>query len=98
MPRFQVLGSKAVHIAVYGAIILIDASGIAMIILSDIGPALFGMVPVDTALDFWDYPQRIAHRIAALGLAGLLVLHVGAALHHHFVRRGGLIGRMRICG
>ena len=98
IPRLQVLGSKAVHIAIYGAIVILGASGIAMIILSDIGPALFGAAPADPTLNFWEYPPRGAHRVAALGLFGLLVLHVGAALHHHFVRRDGLIGRMRLFG
>lgn len=98
LARLQVLGSKAVHVAIYGAIVLLGASGIAMIILSDIGPALFGAATADPALDFWEYPPRGVHRIAALGLVGLLVMHVGAALHHHFVRRDGLISRMRLFG
>ena len=35
------------------------------------------------------------HGLAAWGLIGLVVLHVGAALKHHFIDRDGLLERMR---
>ncbi len=34
------------------------------------------------------------HRIFGYGLAGLIAMHVGAALFHHFVRRDGVLRRM----
>jgi cytochrome b561 len=39
------------------------------------------------------YAPRILHAIGARLLAALL-LHVGVALHHHFVRRDGALRRM----
>jgi len=35
------------------------------------------------------------HEISAFALAGLVLLHVGAAFKHHFVDKDGLMDRMR---
>jgi len=35
------------------------------------------------------------HQITAFAMAGLVVLHVAAALKHHFIDRDGLLSRMR---
>jgi cytochrome b561 len=34
------------------------------------------------------------HRLTAFLLVALIVLHAGAALHHHFIRRDGVLRRM----
>jgi cytochrome b561 len=34
------------------------------------------------------------HALVALSIAVLLVLHISAALHHHFVRRDAILKRM----
>lgn len=39
-------------------------------------------------------PVLVAHAIAAFALLALVGMHVGAALHHHFIRRDGVLGRM----
>jgi cytochrome b561 len=44
--------------------------------------------------DFWKYRPRTPHGIGARLLLALIVLHTGAALYHHFVRRDGLLRRM----
>jgi hypothetical protein len=43
---------------------------------------------------FSAYPTFQAHFWLATLLVGLIVLHVGAALHHQFVQRDGLLRRM----
>jgi len=48
-------------------------------------------VPVNATLASLLKP---AHCYAAYALAGLVVVHVGAALKHHFVDRDGLLSRM----
>jgi len=64
-----------------------------MMVLSGAAPIIFdgkrALLP-----DFWKYPPRIPHAIGARLLLALLALHVTAALHHHFVRRDGLLWRM----
>jgi cytochrome b561 len=34
------------------------------------------------------------HSLVGLAIACLLAAHIGAALHHHFVRRDGILMRM----
>jgi cytochrome b561 len=43
---------------------------------------------------FAAYPSFQAHFWLATLLLGFIILHVGAALHHQFVRRDGLLRRM----
>ncbi len=92
-PRWQQSSAHVVHILFYVVILGMGASGIGMLALSGAGPAIFG----DTAgqlPDFWNYAPRVPHGIGARVMIALLVLHVGAALYHHFIRRDGLLRRM----
>ena len=93
MPAWQEWISRAVHFLLYIAVIAMAASGIGMMALSGAGPAVFG-AGAAALPDFWDYPPRMGHFVASRALAVLLVLHAGAALHHHFVKRDGLLLRM----
>lgn len=58
---------------------------------------LFGVLPLP---DFVPVSEGLAdalkeaHKIAALSMAGLVLLHVAGALKHHFVDRDGLMSRM----
>jgi len=82
-----------VHVLFYVVILGMIASGIGMMVLSGAAPLIFGG---ESALlpDFWKYTPRVPHGIGARLLLALLVLHAGAALYHHFVRRDGLLWRM----
>ena len=91
-PRWQVLSAQAVHLAFYAIILGMIASGVGMMALSGAAPAIFG--GSGTLPDFWSYRPRIPHGIGARVLLALLILHIGAALYHQFVRRDGLIRRM----
>ena len=82
-----------VHVLFYVVILGMIASGIGMIALSGAAPLIFGGESAQLP-DFWKYPPRLPHAIGARVLVALLVLHVGAALYHHFVRRDGLLWRM----
>ncbi len=92
-PRWQERTARVVHVLLYVVALGMIASGIGMLALSGAAPVIFGgegaLLP-----DFWKYPPRIPHGIGARLLLALLVLHVGAALYHHFVRRDGLLWRM----
>ena len=92
-PRWQERTAPVVHVLFYVVILGMVASGIGMIALSGAAPLIFGG---ESALlpDFWKYPPRLPHAIGARLLLALLVLHVGAALYHQFVRRDGLLWRM----
>jgi len=69
------------------------ASGIGMLILSGAGPIIFG-ADATTLPDFWEYNPRTPHGIGARVVVALLVLHTGAALHHHFFKKDRLLQRM----
>jgi cytochrome b561 len=91
-PRLERI-ARAVHILFYAVILTLVASGIGMLALSGAAPIIFGdngaLLP-----NFSKYPPRLVHGIGARLLLALLVLHVGAALYHHFFRRDGLFRRM----
>jgi cytochrome b561 len=91
--RWQERAAQVGHVLFYIIILGMIASGIGMIALSGAAPMIFG---AEGALlpDFWKYPPRLPHGIGARLLLALIVLHAGAALYHHFVRRDGLLRRM----
>ena len=92
-PAWQTTSAKAVHGLFYIVIFGMAASGVGMMVLSGAGNILFG--GVDAPLpDLWDYAPRIPHGIGARVMVALLVLHIGAALFHHFIKKDGLMRRM----
>ena len=68
------------------------ASGIGMFVLSGAGPIVFGSE--GNLPDFTQYLPRVPHSIGARAMVALLVLHAGAALYHHFVKRDATLRRM----
>jgi cytochrome b561 len=92
-PRWQERAAQAVHVLFYVVILGMIASGIGLMALSSAAPMIFGGEGAPLP-DFWKYPPRLPHGIGARLLLALLVLHVGAALYHQFVRRDGLLWRM----
>jgi cytochrome b561 len=93
MPPFQERLSRVVHTLLYVVILGMAASGIGMLVLSGANLVIFGTAPGPLA-DFWNYPPRIPHRLGAILLITLLVLHLGGALYHQFILRDRLLARM----
>ena len=85
--------ARAVHVAFYFVILAMVASGIGMMILSGAGSVVFGGTGAGLP-DFRDFLPRVPHGAGARLLLALLAAHVGAALHHQFIRRDGLLARM----
>ncbi len=94
MPVWQSRLSKAVHIFLYVIILGMSSSGIGTMVLSGAGPFIFAGADLAAFPDFWDYLPRTPHAIVSRVLIGLLVLHIGAALYHHFIKQDGLLRRM----
>ncbi len=92
-PSWQHYSATLVHWMFYIVIIGMGASGIGMFVLSGAGPIIFGGAEGQLP-DFWDFRPRVPHGIGARVMIALLVLHIGAALYHQFVRRDGLLRRM----
>ena len=96
-PALQRLAAGAVHTALYGFLLAMPLAGY---IFGSGGPypmRYFGLdvpkAPISKPVaDFF----HEAHEIGGFTLIALLVVHIGAALWHHFVQRDGLISRMRV--
>lgn len=93
LPWWQLLSERVVRVLVYLLILLLGASGIALLALSGAAPILFAGV-AGKLPDFTRDAPMAAHAAAATALLALAALHILAALYHHFVRRDGLLGRM----
>jgi cytochrome b561 len=95
MPRWQERLARIVHVLFYIVILGMVASGFGMVLLSGANLILFGDTPGPLA-DFWNYPPRVPHRIGAVLVLTLFVLHLGGALYHQFIRRDRLLARMGV--
>lgn len=97
MPGWQKLAHHATHIALYVLFFAVPLSGWAFSSAAGFPVVLFGMLPLP---DFVPVSEGLAdvlkeaHEIAALSMAGLVLLHVAGALKHHFIDRDGLMQRM----
>ncbi|NMA99209.1 MAG: cytochrome B [Phyllobacteriaceae bacterium] len=87
--------ARIVHFALYVAVLFMVASGIGMVALTDAAPAIFGGGELPR---FNSVPPFMGHSLVSKLLFFLALGHVAAALLHHFVKRDGLIGRMRFGG
>ncbi|MGL6042961.1 MAG: cytochrome b [Sandaracinobacteroides sp.] len=92
--------AKLTHWAFYAVMILMPLSGWLMVSASPLGfPTFwFGLfewphLPVETSKATSGSAGEF-HEILAFGAAGLVVLHVGAALKHHFLDRDDVLARM----
>lgn len=97
MPGWQKLAHHATHIGLYALFFAVPLSGWAFSSAAGFPVVLFGLLPLP---DFVPVSEGLAdvlkeaHKIAALSMAGLVLLHVAGALKHHFVDRDGLMSRM----
>ena len=101
MKSWEKLAARFTHVAFYFLIIAVPLAGWLMVSASpyDLPTVLFKLIP-------WPHvpgiPQDAAlegifkelHEYMAFAIIGLLVLHVGAALKHHFINRDGVLTRM----
>ena len=104
MPRWQVRAARLSHALLYLLILVMPLSGWVLASASPVQDLLqmqnlvFGRfalpdpwVPGDAAVEA---AAHAVHAGAAIGLAGLVALHAGAALKHHFVDRDRVLARM----
>jgi cytochrome b561 len=81
------------HWALYVAVLVMAGSGIAMAVAFDLPAVVFGgqggLPP-----DFHASAARSVHGLASKLLGVFILLHIGAALLHQFVKRDALISRM----
>lgn len=98
MPQWQHRAYHATHIALYALFFIVPLVGWAYSSAAGFPIVLFGVLPLP---DWVSADKALAelikpwHEISAFALAGLVVLHVAAALKHQFVDKDALLERMR---
>jgi cytochrome b561 len=90
--------ASVTHVIFYAMIILIPVSGWVMASAGDYPLDFFGLFPVmkfDVVKEstLWDIAHE-GHELLAYAMIGLLLLHIIAALRHHFVLKDGILVRM----
>lgn len=95
MPRWQQIASKATHHGLYLLVILQPLFGLLTVSTSKFNLKAFG------ALGLQISPNEALHglgeelhEITAFIITALIVLHVVAALYHHFILRDNVLKRM----
>lgn len=97
MPSWQTKVYHATHYALYALFFAVPLIGWAYSSAAGFPIVLFGVLPLP---DFVAVDKVFAkqikefHEISAFALVGLAVLHIGAALKHHFIDKDGLVSRM----
>lgn len=97
MPAWQHLAHHATHHALYALFFIVPLVGWAYSSAAGFPIVLFGQFPLP---DFVPADKALAelikpwHEISAFAMMGLVVLHVGAALKHHWVDKDQLVHRM----
>jgi len=97
-PRWQRQAANWTHRVLYGLFFAVPLAGWAYSSAAGFPVVWFGVLPLP---DFVSPDKALAeslktlHKLLAYALATLVVLHVAAALKHHFLDRDGLLHRMR---
>ncbi len=97
MPSWQMQAYHATHWLMYALFFIVPVVGWAYSSAAGFPIVLFGVLPLP---DFVSASKPLAelikpwHEYSAFALAGLVLLHVAAALKHHFIDKDGLLQRM----
>jgi len=97
-PRWQQRMAHLTHWALYALFFLVPLAGWAYSSAAGFPVVWFGVLPLP---DFVSPDKALAevmkerHHLLAYILGVLVLLHIGAAVKHHFFDRDGLINRMR---
>ncbi|MGH1365989.1 MAG: cytochrome b [Calditrichia bacterium] len=87
------IGFKAVHFLLYTVLLVLAASGIGILAISELGDTLFGSQTAIIPQGLGDLPPRQAHGIMARLFIALFIAHVGGVLLHQFTK-SNVLARM----
>lgn len=101
MQSWEIIAAKITHIGFYVLMIGVPLLGWAMVSASSlpIENKLFYLIPLPdmpgvSATEATENRLKLLHEIGAKLILFLFVLHVGAALKHHFIAKDGTLARM----
>jgi cytochrome b561 len=97
-PRWQALAARATHLALYVLILALPLSGWWFNSTANAPLTWFGLVDIPSLTGgyapAWKPRALLLHQTLFWLLVALLVVHVGAALWHHFKQRDDVLRRM----
>lgn len=104
MPAWEKFAAHATHILFYALMIGMPLAGWAIVSTSSltIPTMLYGVIPwphlpllpeLANKKEIHEAAEQL-HGLGAYLLAALIVLHIGAALKHHFINRDDILARM----
>jgi len=97
IPRWQQRASQTVHAGLYGLMLATPLSGWLMSSAKGFKTVWFGVLPLpDLVAKNKVLGETLAevHEVLSFTLAALVLLHIAAALKHHFVERDDVLRRM----
>lgn len=97
MPAWQASAARVSHALLYVLTLLLPLSGWLMSSAKGVQTVYFGLLPLpDLVAKDWPLGELFedAHKLLAFTLAGLVAVHVTAALKHYFVDRDDVLARM----
>lgn len=97
IPPWQRIAARGTHVAIYILIVLVPLTGLAATSACCAPVNLFWTIPMTLPIyGGFDVarPIFLLHNVFSVTLAGILLLHAGAALHHHYVKKDDTLKRM----
>jgi cytochrome b561 len=97
LPHLMQLAAKAAHWMLYAALVALPLLGWAATNAHNVGVRLFGLIPLPGIAEVdseWADTLSDYHALGAWILLGMVVMHVGAAMFHHFIRRDTVLWAM----
>ncbi|MDP2122878.1 MAG: cytochrome b [Parvibaculum sp.] len=95
MPRWQEIAAKSVHHLLMLCVTLQPIFGLMMVTTSKRDPVAFGVIPLKIVQnDTINGIGHVLHGINGRLLLALVLIHVAAALYHHFVLKDNVLKRM----
>ena len=97
MPQWQQLAARHLHLLLYVLMFAVPLSGYFYTLSAGVPVVYFGMLPLPVLIN--PNPElkpvlKLVHFWLNMGLAGLVGVHIAAALKHALVDRDGVMQRM----
>lgn len=97
MPRWLAYGAHSAHIGLYTLMLAVPLTGWMMSSALGFQVVLFGVLPLPNLIGTDKATGEVlkqVHEYLNYGLLVVVIAHVGAALHHHFMLHDGTLRRM----
>lgn len=97
MPRWERVAAGLTHGLLYAAMIAIPSTGWVVSSAAGVPFSIYWRIPLPSLVAPDQYLAEVVagvHGALGIALIALLVIHVGAALRHHYVKRDDVLVRM----